>query len=119
MNKEYETKLQKFIEVVTEHSNKRLSDMGLKSTVKLTNDRGYKFDKIIFNDKEVRFMVDLKTEIIYGCKSAHQINSNWMFGTLSDVEKWFWGGFHPEPLDSTKIEIISKHGPYKKYKVTV
>lgn len=117
VTRDYENKLEKFTTELKNQLNRRRSELYPDSSeINVSTERGYKFDKIIIGEREIRYMIEISTQTIYGCKSAHQINKNWNFGTLENFNKWNWGGFHPEPIDSN-IQLVSKHGPYKKYKM--
>lgn len=81
---------------------------------------GRKFDKI-FVDGQVRYFVartnvkTAKAGDILGAKSKLAPNFKWYFGTLDNVDKWDWSGFHGRPINDESVVEVKRYGNYIQY----
>lgn len=48
-----------------------------------------------------KFMIEIKTGIIYGIKAYGKVHKGHVYGTLSTTDEWFWGHYHP----SKKVKV--------------
>jgi len=106
---DYKDKLNAFRELVEKQHNERrqriYTDLGPE---RFEVEEGYKFDKVYlvteYGQKIGRFMVETKTDTIYGIKSWTQVNKRRRWGTLDQIEQWDWSYIDPVPLPGTDAE---------------
>lgn len=48
---------------------------------------------ILYPNQSGRYMVDMKTGVIYGVKAYGVPNKNHVYGTLDTVDLYYWGGY--------------------------
>lgn len=54
---------------------------------------GRKYVKVDIGAGSGRYMVDKNTEEIFGIKAYGKIHKGHRFGTLDEIDEWYWGGY--------------------------
>lgn len=94
----YQTKLEHFRATLEKEHNERLARMFPESKPDTAHiEAGYKLDKVFLTKSDGkridRYMVESRTEAIYGIKSRTQVNRRRQYGTLDTVDQFDWSGW--------------------------
>ncbi len=105
---DYRTKLEAFRQIVERHHNERLERLYPNLDPEVFEiEQGYKFDKVYLvtgSQRIGRYMVETRTENIYGIKSWTQVNKRRLWGRLDQIEQWDWSTIEPTPRPGTDAE---------------
>ena len=105
----YEKKLEQFRALFENHHNVRRSRLySDKPSESVNVEIGYKFDKVFLThsdgSKSGRYMVEHRTQDIYGIKSWTQVNKRRWFGQLDTVSQYDWSESVARPIPGTIAE---------------
>lgn len=59
---------------------------------------GVKYDKVDVGGSG-KLMVERSTGKIYGIKGYGKIHKGHYYGTLDEIDQWYWGHYYPEPVE--------------------
>lgn len=64
--------------------------------------RGRVYDKVnvgTAGNMSGRYMVEIRTETIFGIKGYGQVHKGHVYGTLDTIDQWYWGDYYAYPFD--------------------
>ena len=89
--------LQKLAETIEKQQIERLKqdNLGCDANIhhsKVTVKQGKKYIKVDVGHSG-KYMVEISTEKIYGIKAYGVIHRGHCYGTLDEIDQWYWGGY--------------------------
>lgn len=96
---EYKAKIKAFIELVGDQTKARAFIEYPNSSkdpkfYKVQAVEGKKYTKVDVGTSG-KFMIDIKTEMIFGIKGYGVIHKGKMYGNLDTINDWYWGNYVP------------------------
>jgi hypothetical protein len=99
-----EQKIKSFAELLEQQQIERLHhhDLACEANVlnvKVSTKTGKKYIKIDVGPSG-KYMVEISTEKIYGIKAYGVIHRGHCYGTLDEIDQWYWGDYTAFPKAS-------------------
>lgn len=95
--KTQEQKIKSFAELLEQQQIEELHKRNLACNVNILNARvsikpGKKYIKVDVGHSGM-YMVEISTEKIFGIKAYSVIHRGHCYGTLGEIDQWYWGGY--------------------------